>query len=180
MLPVHPSIVHFPIVFGVLLPIVAVGAILLIRRGAEARIIWAVAFVLCAALTASTFAANRSGEQDEEIVEEVVSENYIEAHEEAGERYLWLSGVALAFAALGFAPGKAGSVGRGATAIGGVALMVAALQVGHLGGELVYEHGAASAHVARGEAGDAASGGEPAPGGDDGRDDREDHSEDDD
>ena len=35
--PLHPAVVHFPIVLVVLLPLAAMTALLLIRRGEEAR-----------------------------------------------------------------------------------------------------------------------------------------------
>ena len=172
--PLHPAVVHFPIVLGVLLPFFAIGAVIMIRRGADLRPAWAITFALCAVLAVSAFAATRTGSEDEEIVEDVFSEHLIEEHEEAGDRFLWLSGAALALAALGFAPGTAGLVGRYGTAVGSIAIVAAGLQTGHLGGELVYEHGAAAAHV-------SAASGESAQGGDeDGDDEHEDDDEDDD
>ena len=60
---------------------------------------------------------------------------------------LWLAVAGLAAAAVGLAGGSAGAWGRaGALAIS-LATLAAAVRTGHLGGELVYRHGAANAYV---------------------------------
>jgi len=151
--PLHPAVVHFPIVLMVLQPLAALIAIRAIRRGAAARTAWGITFALSAALFASAFVATRTGSADEEVVEDVVAEDVIEEHEESGERFMILSGIALGVATLGFVAGMVGQVGRFATLAGGAVLAFAGWQVGHSGGELVYQHGASSAHVARAEAG---------------------------
>lgn len=177
--PLHPFVVHAPIVLGVLLPIVAIGALVAIRSGIALRPAWAVVVTLSAALALSAFVAVRSGQEDEEIVEEVVSGRVLHEHEEAGERYLWLSGAVLALAALGLAPGMLGRGSRYATVAGGVLLVAAAVNVGHLGGQLVYEYGAAAPHVERAQAERAATGEvEDAPGHDEEHEDEE-HEDDD-
>lgn len=145
--PLHPMVVHFPIALVVLLPLVALGALLLIRRGAVARRTWAVPVVFAGALAASSWVALQTGEQEEDRVEAVVSEAAIHAHEEAGERFLVLSGVLFAVAAAGLIGGTVGTAARLASTVGAAALIVAGVQVGHAGGELVYRHGAAAAYV---------------------------------
>ena len=62
-LPLHPLVVHFPIVLAVLLPIFAAGALLVIRRGTTARRAWALPVLAAAALTASAWVATETGEQ---------------------------------------------------------------------------------------------------------------------
>ena len=145
--PLHPMVVHFPIALVVLLPLVALGALLLIRRGAAARRTWTVPVVFAAALAASSWVALQTGEQEEDRVEAVVSEAAIHAHEEAGERFLVLSGVLFAVAVAGLIGGTVGTAARLASTVGAAALIVAGVQVGHAGGELVYRHGAAAAYV---------------------------------
>ena len=39
--PMHPAVVHFPVVLAFLLPLFVAGALLAIRRGANARRAWA-------------------------------------------------------------------------------------------------------------------------------------------
>ena len=57
--------------------------------------------------------------------------------------------------ALGLVRGRVGGVARGTGLVAAAALAVAGYQVGHSGGKLVYEHGAASVYTAQGQAGAA-------------------------
>ncbi|MFW6201447.1 MAG: DUF2231 domain-containing protein [Gemmatimonadota bacterium] len=145
--PLHPAVVHFPIVLVVLVPIFAVGSILAIRRGAHTARAWGVTTAMVAALAASAWLAVETGEAEEERVEEVVSERVLHDHEEAAETFLLMTAITLLVASAGFAPGRAGGVARMLTAIGAVALLGTGLTVGRSGGELVYRHGAASAYT---------------------------------
>ena len=146
-IPLHPLVVHFPIVLSVLLPISVVVALWAIRRGTTARWAWALPVAVAAALTVSAWVASKTGEREEDRVERVVAERAIHGHEEAAERFLVLSGVLLLVAAVGLAPRALGEAARLVTAAGALGLLVAGVQVGHSGGELVYRHGAASAYT---------------------------------
>lgn len=146
-IPLHPLVVHFPVVLVVLLPISVLVALWVIGKGATPRKAWAVPMAVAAALTLSAFVATRTGELEEDRVERVVGDDALHAHEEAGERFLVLSGVLLLVAAAGFAPRTVGRAARLVTAAGAVALIAAGVQVGHSGGSLVYRHGAASAYA---------------------------------
>jgi uncharacterized membrane protein len=148
--PLHPAVVHFPIVLVVLLPIFVGVALFSIYRGAAPRRAWSVPLAiaaLAALVAATTFAALRTGEGEEDRVEAVVSEAAIHEHEEAAERLLVLSGVLLLIAVAGLSRGTLGSSARALTAIGSLGLVIVAVQVGAAGGELVYRHNAASAYV---------------------------------
>jgi uncharacterized membrane protein len=145
--PLHPAVVHFPVVLVLLLPIFALGALWAIRGGARARRAWALPLALAVALAASAWVAVQTGEREEERVEAAVAESAIHTHEEAAERFLLLSGVLVLVAATGLAGGVLGRAGRLVTTAGAFALIVAGVQVGHSGGELVYRHGAASAYA---------------------------------
>lgn len=145
--PLHPAVVHFPIVLSVLLPLIAVGALVAIRRGAVPRWTWAVPVAFSALLVGSAWLAMETGEAEEERVEAVVSEEVLHEHEEAAERFLVLSGVLLLVSAAGFAGGALGQAGRLLTTAGAAGLVLVGAQVGAAGGELVYRHGAASAYV---------------------------------
>ena len=145
--PLHPAVVHFPIVLTVLLPISVGVALWVIGKHATARRAWSVPLALAAALWVSAFVATRTGEREEERVEDVVGEAAIEGHEEAGERFLVLSGVLLLVAAAGLLPATVGRAARLVTAAGSLGLVAAAVQVGRSGGELVYRDGAASAYA---------------------------------
>ena len=146
MLPLHPIVVHFPIVLAVLLPIFALGALWAIRKGTTPRRAWSIPAALAVALALSAFVAVKTGEADDERVESVVPEQPIETHEEAAESFLMLSGALALLTAAGLVRGRIGGVARGLGTAGAVGLVALAGYVGHSGGKLVYEHGAASAH----------------------------------
>jgi uncharacterized membrane protein len=145
--PLHPAVVHFPMVLVVLLPIAALGALWAVRRGASIRRAWAIPLAFAAALAVSSWVAVETGESDEERVERVAGEAALHEHEEAAERFLVLSGALLLLTAAGLAPGALGRAGRLLSTVGAVGLIVAGVQVGAAGGALVYEHGAAGVYV---------------------------------
>ena len=146
-IPLHPLVVHFPVVLAVLLPISVVVALLLIRKGATARRVWSVPVAIAAAVAVSAWVATQTGESQEDRVERVVSEGALHGHEEAAERFLVLSGVLVLVAAAGLARGTVGRAARLVTAAGTVGIVVAGAQVGHSRGLLVYRYGAASAYT---------------------------------
>jgi uncharacterized membrane protein len=146
-IPLHPLVVHFPIVLSVLLPISVLVALWGIGKSTTPRRLWAVPLALAAALTVSAYVAIETGENEEDRVERVVAERAIHGHEEAAERFLVLSGVLLVVAAAGLLPRTIGHAARLVTAAGAVGLVVAGAQVGHSGGTLVYREGAASAYT---------------------------------
>lgn len=145
--PLHPAIVHFPIALSVLLPFFAVGAMWAIRRGSRPRMAWGVTTALFAALSLSSWVAVQTGEQQDERVEEVVAEAPLDTHEEAAEAFLLFSLGVLGVAAIGLLPGRVGTGARMLGTLGSVALLGAGYRVGHSGGELVYQYGAASAYT---------------------------------
>ncbi len=145
--PLHPAIVHFPIVLVVLLPFFAIGALWAIRRGANPIKAWTIPLVLAAALTLSAFVALRTGQAQARKVGHVIGRELVEGHEEAAERFLILSGVLLVIAGAGLAKGVVGRSARLVASVGALGMVVAGVQVGGSGGELVYKHGAASVYA---------------------------------
>lgn len=146
--PLHPAVVHFPIVLALLLPVAIAAGLLFIRRGARVRPVWSVMVALSALLFAAAFVSVRTGQAQEDVVEDALaSERPLHEHEEAAERFLILSGILLAVSPIGLLAGRSGATGRAAVAVGSLALVVAIWPVGESGGELVYEHGAAQAYV---------------------------------
>ena len=145
--PLHPAVVHFPIVLAAILPLAAISAWALILRGNSVRRSWTPVLLLAAFLSVSAWAAVQTGEAEEERVEEVVAEVPIHEHEEAAELFLPLSFVVLVLVAAGLLNGRIGSATRGLAALASVALLIVAYRVGHTGGQLVYEHGAAEAYA---------------------------------
>ena len=149
-MPLHPLVVHFPIVLTFLLPISVLVALWAIRKGTTPRRVWAVPVAFAAALSLSAFVAVETGEDEEDRVERVVGKAAMHGHEEAAERFLVLSGVLLVVSGAGFLPRTMGRAARLVTGAGAIGLVAAAAQVGHSGGTLVYEHGAASAYTTPG------------------------------
>lgn len=145
--PLHPAVVHFPIVLMTILPVAAIVALIRIHRGRDARRAWLLPLGTAAALTVTAFVASRTGEAQEDRVENVVAEAPIHSHEEAAERFLLLSAGVLALAAAGLLKGGAGTTLRWAATAGTLVLAAAGAQVGHSGGKLVYRHGAAAAYT---------------------------------
>jgi hypothetical protein len=156
--PLHPAVVHFPIVFAVVLPILAVVAVWRIHDGAPVRT-WGTVVLLALLAFGSGFAASRSGEAEEDRVEDVLaSEDPLHEHEEAAEFFLLMSGVTAGLAVLGFAPGLIGRSARILALLAAIGSAGAVGRVGFLGGELVFRHGAAAAYVAEGQRGSGAAG----------------------
>lgn len=147
-LPLHPTLVHFPIVLAVLLPIMTLVFWVAGRRTGAVRKFWAAVLIVQGLLFGSAFLAVQTGEKDEHRVEKVlVSESPLEHHEEKAEVFLWLSGAGIPLAALGLAPGFLGLSGQFLAGLASLAILFAGIQTGHTGGELLYRHGAAAAFV---------------------------------
>lgn len=154
--PLHPAVVHFPIVLVFLLPVAAIAALWAIRRGSRPLRAWLVPTGVAAALALSSWVAVETGEQQEEKAEAAVSESLIHSHEEAAERFLMLSAAVLGVTALGLFQGRVGRALRMTGVAAALALVAAGYQVGHTGGKVVYGDGVrgglvGSGAVARGE-----------------------------
>lgn len=158
-LELHPAVVHFPIALGV---VGALGGVayLFIRRD---WLRWFAPILLSLALLGAG-AAYFSGKSAEDRAEKIhVPEAAIEEHETSG---LWAIGT-LGLAALLSWATHARRRGEWAAAL--VAALAAAvlLRTGHLGGKLVFIHGAGhvTAGAGAGAAGAGAGGGAGAAGG---------------
>lgn len=147
MLPLHPVVVHFPIVLAVLLPISAAWALWAIRKGTTPRRAWSVPTAMAVALALSALVAVKTGQAQDERVERVVPEQPLESHEEAAETFLMLSGGLALIVAAGLLRGRAGGAARMLAGVGAAALVAVAVYVGHSGGKLVYQYGAGSAYT---------------------------------
>ena len=155
-IPLHPMVVHFPIVLAILLPLFAVGALYAISRNARPMRAWALPLAVTVILLVSAFVATRTGEAEEERVEKAVPENVLHLHEEAAERFLVIAGVVALVAVAGLAHGVVGSAARLVATAGSLVIVFAGYQVGKAGGELVYSHNAASVYAQSGAGGENA------------------------
>jgi len=148
--PIHPFVVHFPIVLSVALPISALWALWKIAGGASPRKAWILPVLFSAALTASSYLALETGQAQEDRVEGVVGELPLHTHEEAAELFLLLSVGMVGLLSVGFLGGSPGKSIRMLGTVATSVLLVAGARVGASGGSLVYEHGAAQAYVVSG------------------------------
>lgn len=147
-IPLHPLVVHFPLVLAVLLPIVLLALVVASKRGMTRDSIWWVGVVTAAILVVSAVVALKTGERDEEAVERVVAEQYLERHEERADLFLWIAvgTLVLTFVTATLRSRRAHSVLAAASIISSLAAAGSAVAVGHSGGSLVYEHNAGVAH----------------------------------
>lgn len=145
-IPLHPVAVHFPIVLGVILPLASLLIWWGIKRGHLQQKVWALVIVLALAYSASAFVAVELGERDEDKVEKVVSEKVIEEHEEAGEMIVWIAGTLLLASLAGMLL-KNSHQARLVFAVVSLMAIIPLANAGHTGGKLVYQYGAANAHL---------------------------------
>jgi uncharacterized membrane protein len=145
-LPLHPIVVHFPIVLGSLLPLLAIGLWWAIKKWQWTPKVWALVSAVALIYTLSAVVAVQLGEADEEKVEKVISEKVIEEHEEAGELIPWLAGTLFLVSLGGFSV-KYSKRAQLALIVLSLVAVVPLINAGHTGGELVYEHGASIAHL---------------------------------
>lgn len=145
--PLHPAVVHFPLVLAVLLPFVAAVALLLSRRASAGRGPWLAVAAMAVLLSVSAWVAVETGQQQEETAERVVPEGAIHQHEEAAEGLLLGSVLVAGLILAGLAPGRVGAGARYIAVPAALVVLALAFRVGDSGGSLVYTHGAAAAYV---------------------------------
>ena len=145
-LPLHPIAAHFPIVLGVILPVVALLIWWAIRKEYLQQKAWILVVFLALAYGVSSFVAVELGEEDEDKVEKVVSEKVIEEHEEAGELIPWIASGLFLISLAGFVP-KNSNRFRLALVVLSLTAIIPLANTGHTGGKLVYQYGAANAHL---------------------------------
>ncbi|MBK7949299.1 MAG: hypothetical protein IPK00_11290 [Deltaproteobacteria bacterium] len=145
--PLHPAVVHFPIVLALLAPAIAIGLFWAIETRKLPARAWLVVVLLQAVIFGAGWLTAETGEEEEERVERIVREDPIEEHEEAAEWFIWIAGITLPIAGAGLLSGGLGTGARGVAFVGTLMAALAVAQVGHTGGELVYKHGAALAYL---------------------------------
>lgn len=146
--PVHPLIVHFPIVLTFILPILIVVFAYMIKINKATPKSWLIIIGLQLAVVVTGYISLETGETEEHTVEKVVSKKIIHEHEEAAEIFVGSTVLALVLSIGAFFIRKeiGFPVKLGIAALTLVSCYLA-YQTGLLGGELVYKHGAASAYT---------------------------------
>ena len=151
-LPLHPAVVHLPLGIAIVLPIVATLTLLGVVRNLLPPRAWYLVLALQAVMTLSGFLAVSSGENDEDAVKEIVAEEAVNDHETKAKQFMLTNNLAvlLSIGALATTAAKIGRLMLILATIGTFLSAGMAMRVGQAGGELVYVHGAASAHTDEG------------------------------
>lgn len=137
--PLHPAVVHFPIVM-ILIGTVAALVAAITSRG-HVRV-WVAALLVLGAL--GTMAAVSTGEEDTEAVEQVAGvKTLLDAHEQWAERTKAVALVAAGLAIAALLTFRWPVLQRGLSfgcALAAVTASVCVYETGHRGGQLVYRH----------------------------------------
>lgn len=149
-MPLHPAIVHLPLGLAFALPWIALWSGVLLLRGSGGRGSWGLLVSLQALVVAGALGAAASGDTDAELARRFVDPARIEEHEAGAQLFI---ACAVASTIAGFVTlrrlGKPGlRLAIGATLLLSLLTASLGLRVGHAGGLLVYELGAANAHRA--------------------------------
>ncbi|MCB0376962.1 MAG: hypothetical protein KDD33_00590 [Bdellovibrionales bacterium] len=147
-IPYHPMVVHLPIALAIIIPILSLflwGAIKCKKASAKS---WGILVVLTALYLVSSLAAVKSGEFDEDLVEDKIGKKLVHEHEERGEKIPWVAGVLLIAYTVTYVTGRSKlSWTHKLCTVLSIAAVYPIILAGHSGGQLVYKHGAASAHT---------------------------------
>lgn len=144
--PLHPVLVHFPIVLTtLLLPVGVLAAIASYRR--PGRRPWLPMVALASLTLGAALIAQQAGEREEDRVEPWVGETAIEHHEERAARFVWSLGAVFGLSLVGFVSGGVGRAARWLTVAAVLPAAASLFLVGESGGDLVYKHGAAAAYA---------------------------------
>jgi uncharacterized membrane protein len=144
----HPAIVHLPLGVAIVMPLLFAALTWALWTGRLGRRGFLLGALLQAAILAGGLVALRTGGADEERVESVVPEAAIERHELLAQVFTGAAGLTFLLA-LGVAllPDRAAKKLALAATVASVGVVGLGVAVGHAGGQLVYQHGAAAAYA---------------------------------
>lgn len=139
--PLHPAVVHFPIVLLLLGAPVAIVAVF-VRRW---HLPWLAALMLTIGAVGASV-ATWTGEAEEEGIGPISerAEAILEEHEDWGERTRNIAALAAVFSVFSLALVRFPKVSTAIAVVGALTSIGAAwcvVQAGHYGGQLVYQHG---------------------------------------
>ena len=161
-MPLHPIVVHIPLVLAGLTPVVAGWLAWQTWRGRGSRRAWLVAFTLQAVIVGSALVAIDTGGDEADVVRKVVPRGAIGAHAHDAKQFAIGAGAVgvMLLAAVAFTEKKA-AVAGGVAAAAAVVVVLLGVRAGHEGGKLVYQYDAAAAYVKVPTAVPTAEGGPP-------------------
>jgi|GEM_PF-669794 len=146
--PFHPQIVHLPLALSVILPLMALAVTVCIRKQKFTSHVWILVACLQVLTTGSGYLAMETGEDDEQAVGKLIGKPLVHAHEEKAEMFVAFS---VAASAVAIATVVVKTSAQFYLMLVTILLMLgqSALgwRVGRSGGELIYVHKAANAHV---------------------------------
>ena len=146
--PLHPVIVHIPLVLAGVVPLVVGWLSWRAIRGGASRRAWAVALALQAVVLGGALIALDTGGDEEERALQVVPAAAIEAHEERAELFTLEAAATGLLIAGATALRRRGSAALGVAATAAsLAVVVLGVRTGSAGGALVYQHDAAAAYT---------------------------------
>jgi hypothetical protein len=142
--PLHPAVVHVPLGLAFLMPFLALAATVAWWKGWASKRTWAVVVVLQIVLLGAGLYVKQTGEHEVRRVRRILPRGAVRPHSRAADYFLWWTGATLVIAGLGLVLKDRGA--RWAATAATVAAFgtgAVAVRLGHLGGQLVYEKGAA-------------------------------------
>lgn len=147
-IPLHPALVHVPLGLALLIPLLAIVAVVAWWRGRASKGAWAVVVVVQLLLVGAGWLGIRTGEREVRRARQVVAREYVHEHSEAADRFVYGAGAVLVIGVLGLVfRDRSARWAATAAAVGTLVVAALGVRVGHLGGRLVYVHGAATPYV---------------------------------
>lgn len=146
-LPLHPAVVHFPLVLSLLIPL-SIVAIVIFGRRVNSKPLWLTPAALAVGAALTAYLSMKWGGDDWEKVVAIVGEGPLGEHADSGQRFAYaLYALAALTPVLGFVKGRV-RLGVSCLCVGLGAIAVAlGVKAGHTGGQVVYEFGGAAAHM---------------------------------
>ncbi len=168
--PLHPAVVHIPLGLAFIIPFLALAAVVAWWKGWASKRFWAVVVALQLVLLGAGIFVKQTGEHEVREVRRILPRGAVRPHSQAADWFLWWTGGTLAIAGLALVlPDRKARWAATAATLATVGVALVGVRLGHLGGELVYQKGAAMIYSAdssyalqRAAAAAAASGEAPA------------------
>ncbi len=147
-MPLHPAIVHLPVVLTFILPVLILIFAWAIRAGKMSKELWLVLVGFQILVTATGYISLETGEDDEEKVSAVVGKKIIHEHEDSAEVFVGTTVIALAAGiVVWFLQPAFQDKARFLVALISLLPVFFAWRTANKGGEIVYKHGGGSAHA---------------------------------